>query len=93
MGVGTSFFQTSRVAMQVTGHLLLVPMQLYWSPAWSLVSNQGFLENSILEKSMQLHQVTWASAWSLAIVFNGNQGGRLSRCHHSLCTCISTPVF
>ena len=34
----------------------------------------------VLEESIQLHQVTWASTWSLAINFNGNQGGRLSSC-------------
>ena len=34
----------------------------------------------VLEESIQLHQVTWTSAWSLAINFNGNQGSRLSSC-------------
>ena len=87
------FFQVSQVAMQATGCLLPIPMQLYWLLAWSLVSNQGFLEKSVLEESMQLHQATWASASSLAIVFNGNQGGRLSHCCRSMCTCIFTPVF
>ena len=41
----------------------------------------------VLEKSIQLHQATWASAWSLAINFNGNQGGHLSNCCRELCTC------
>ena len=47
----------------------------------------------ILGESIQLHQVTWASAWSLAIVFNGNQGGHLSRRRHSMCTCIFLQFF
>ena len=42
---------------------------------------------------MLLRQATWASAWSLAIVCKGNQGGHLHRCRHSLCTCILTLVF
>ena len=41
----------------------------------------------VLGKSIQLHQATWASTWSLAINFNGNQGGRLSSCHRELGAC------
>ena len=82
-------FQLSWATVQATGCLLLVPMQMYWSLAWSLVQSQGFPGKSlVLEESIQLHQATWASAWSLAINFNGNQGGCLSSCHHELVACI-----
>ena len=82
-------FQLSRVTVQATGHLLLIPIQMYWSLAWSLEQSQGSAGKVLSWKSqIQLHQATWASAWSLAIVFNGNQGGRLSRCCHRMCTCI-----
>ena len=42
----------------------------------------------VLEESIQLHQVTWASAWLLAINFNRNRGGHLSSSHCELGTCI-----
>ena len=35
-------FQLSWATVQATGHLLLVPMQMYWSLAWLLVQSQGF---------------------------------------------------
>ena len=34
-------FQLSRVTVQATGHLLLVPIQMYWSLACSLEQSQG----------------------------------------------------
>ena len=87
-------FHLSRVTVQATGRLLLVPIQMYWSLAWSLEQSQGSAGKVLSWKSqIQLHQVTWASAWSLAIVFNGNQGGRLSRCRGRMCTCIFLQFF
>ena len=47
----------------------------------------------VLGESIQLHQVTWTSAWSLAINFNGSQGGRLSSCCCTLGTCTSMFPF
>ena len=76
----------------MTGRLLLFYIYVYWSLVWLLLSSQGFLEKSILEKSMQLQQATLASAWSLVIDFNGNQGGRLHRCHHN-CVHVFYPDF
>ena len=35
---GSFLFHVSQVAIQVTGRLRLVPMHLYWSLAWSLMS-------------------------------------------------------
>ena len=87
-------FQLSRVIVQATGRLLLVPIQMYWSLAWSLKQSQGSAGKVLSwESQIQLHQATGASAWSLAIVFNGNQGGRLSHCHCRMCTCIFSLVF
>ena len=59
--------------------------------AW--VESGVYWKSLILGESIQLHQATWASAWSLAIVFNGNQGGRLSCCHCRMCTCIFSVFF
>ena len=92
--IARSSFQLSRVTVQVTGRLLLVPMQMYWSLAWLLGQSQGSAGKVLSwESQIQLHQATWASAWSFAIVFNGNQGGRLSRCHRRMCTCIFLQFF
>ena len=56
-------FQLSRVTVQVTGHLLLVPIQMYWSLAWSLKQSQGSAGKVLSwESQIQLHQATWASA-------------------------------
>ena len=41
---------------------------------------------------MQLQQATLASAWSLVIDFNGNQGGRLHHCHRN-CVHVFYPDF
>ena len=92
--IARSLFQLSWVTVQATGHLLLVPMQMYWSLAWSLGQSQGSAGKVLSwESQIQLHQATWASACLLAIVFNGNQGGRLSCCRRRMCTCIFLRFF
>ena len=84
-----TFCQLSWVTVQATGRLLLISIHMYWLLAWSLEQSQGSAGKVLSwESQIQLHQVTWASAWLLAIVFNGNQGGHLSRCCRRKCTCI-----
>ena len=82
-GGGSSFlFHVSRVAMQVTGHLRLVPMQLYWSLAWSLVSNPGFLGKSYPGEVATASSSDLSKRLVACSIFNASQGGRLSHCHH-----------
>ena len=58
----------SWVTVQVTGRLLLISIQMYWSLAWSLEQSQGFAGEVLSwESQIQLHQATRASAWSLAL--------------------------
>ena len=73
-------FHVSRVAMQATGRLRLVPMQLYWSLAWLLVSNQGFLGKSYPGEVATTSSSDLSKRLVTCSIFNGNQGGRLSRC-------------
>ena len=73
-------FHVSRVAMQATGHLQLVPMQLYWSLAWSLVSNQGFLGKSHPGEVTTTSSSNLSKCLVTCSIFNRNQGGRLSHC-------------
>ena len=72
-------FHVSRVAMQATGRLQLVPMQLYWSLAWSLVSNQGFLGKSYPGEVATTSSSDLSKCLVTCSIFNGNQGGHLSR--------------
>ena len=74
-------FHVSQVAMQATGRLRLVPMQLYWSLAWSLVLNQGFLGKSYPGEVITTSSSDLSKRLVACSIFNGNQGGRLSRCH------------
>ena len=75
-------FHVSQVAMQATGHLRLVPMQMYWSLAWSLVSNQGFLGKSYPGEVATTSSIDLSKRLVACSIFNGNQGGHLSHCHH-----------
>ena len=58
----------------------LVPIQLYWSLAWSLVSNQGFLGKSYPGEVTTTSSSDLSKRLVACSIFNGNQGGRLSRC-------------
>ena len=64
-------FYVSQVAMQVTGRLRLVPMHLYWSLAWSLVSALLYIVHAILCIHFSIHTgCDPASDWSLVIEFH-----------------------
>ena len=64
-------FYVSQVALQATSRLRLVPMHLYWSPAWSLVSALLYIVHAILCIHFSIHTgCDPASDWSLVIEFH-----------------------
>ena len=64
-------FYVSQVALQVTSRLWLVPMHLYWSLAWLLVSALLYIVHAILSIHFSIHTgCDPASDWSLVIEFH-----------------------
>ena len=64
-------FYVSQVALQATSRLRLVPMHLYWSLAWSLVSALLYIVHAILCIHFSIHMgCDPASDWSLVIEFH-----------------------
>ena len=75
------FRQLSRVTVQATGHLLLISIQMYWSLAWSPEQSQGSAGKVILGESDTTSSSDPSKCLVACSIFNGSQGGRLSRCH------------